>query len=278
MLKRMVRVAKTLNDAVGAAASGANMSAYYDSHQFFTQIQASDRAAEPGRLLKFTRKVFSQGTEDGILEEIFRRIGISSRTVIEIGCGNGLENNSMYLLFLGWRALWIDANKSNIYAARKSHKNWLAAGSLVLLDTLITADNVNDTIGEFAKSVGGNLDLLSIDIDSYDYWVLKSAISACSPRVVSVEYNGQFAPPLAITVPNGAAIGGSFYGASLSAFEKLLTDRYCLVGCTPNGVNAFFVRKDLDLSGFTAPFNAENHFEPWAFRHLAPFDVNWVQV
>jgi hypothetical protein len=278
MLNRLARIVKRLFGATEVAADSTRASAFYASQKFFADIQSSARAAEAGRLLRFTRKVFSQGVEDGMLEEIFRRIGIRSKTVVEIGCGSGLENNSMYLLFQGWRALWIDANAANIAAARKTHKKWLDGGSLTLSETFVTDSNVDSIIGSFVKVPGNDLDLLSVDIDSYDYWVLKSAIGSCNPRVVSVEYNGHFAPPLAITVPNGAPIKGSFYGASLCAFEKLLADRYCLVGCTPNGVNAFFVRKDLELSHFAAPLNAENHFEPWAFEHLPAFDVNWVQV
>ena len=278
MLNRIARIAKNFLDTTGVAAGSARASAFNANRQFFTNIQSSARAGEPGRLLSFTRRVFSQGVEDGMLEEIFRRVGISTNTVVEVGCGNGLENNSMYLLFQGWRALWIDANSTNIAEARKTHKKWLDSGLLSLLNIRVTDANVDASIGAFAKVPGDALDLLSIDIDSYDYWVLESALRSCNPRVISVEYNGQFAPPLAITVPNGAPIGGSFYGASLCAFEKLLADRYCLVGCTPNGVNAFFVRKDLDLSSFAAPYNSQNHFEPWAFEQLPVFDVNWVQV
>lgn len=44
-------------------------------------------------------KVYSQNDEDGIIEEIFERIGITNKTFIEFGLQDGLESNTHYLLF-----------------------------------------------------------------------------------------------------------------------------------------------------------------------------------
>ena len=46
--------------------------------------------------------VYSQGDEDGILDEILRRLGITYGTFLEIGVGDGLQNNTAYLLAKGW--------------------------------------------------------------------------------------------------------------------------------------------------------------------------------
>lgn len=46
-------------------------------------------------------KIFSQSDEDGIIRHILNKIGACSaltRTFIEFGCGNGLENNTHALL------------------------------------------------------------------------------------------------------------------------------------------------------------------------------------
>lgn len=58
-------------------------------------------------------KVYSQNDEDGILEQIFARIGSGSESFVEIGVGNGLENNTAYLMQKGWSGVWIDASASN---------------------------------------------------------------------------------------------------------------------------------------------------------------------
>lgn len=59
-------------------------------------------------------KVYSQNDEDGIIEEIFNRVGTTDKTFIEFGVENGLECNSHYLLFKGWRGLWIDGGEEHV--------------------------------------------------------------------------------------------------------------------------------------------------------------------
>src|SRR5262249_20154926 len=70
-------------------------------------LAANSKYAEPGRLGRHERQVFSQSGEDGIIEEIFARIGETNRQFIEFGVGTGVENNSAYLLVKGWKGLWI---------------------------------------------------------------------------------------------------------------------------------------------------------------------------
>jgi len=43
------------------------------------------RHADPKRLVRYGYKVHSQNDEDGIIAEIFRRIGTTSRTFVEFG-------------------------------------------------------------------------------------------------------------------------------------------------------------------------------------------------
>jgi hypothetical protein len=52
----------------------------------------SQRFREPKRLLASGFKVHFQHDEDGIIEEIFRRIGVTDRYFVEFGVGDGLEN------------------------------------------------------------------------------------------------------------------------------------------------------------------------------------------
>ena len=71
------------------------------------ELLAEPRYAEHGRLERHGRKVWSQNDEDGILEEIFRRIGTASRgggTFVEFGVSHGRECNTLKLLVEGWAA------------------------------------------------------------------------------------------------------------------------------------------------------------------------------
>jgi hypothetical protein len=279
ILSRLERIARTSFDALIASRQNTAVIAHWLAKRFFDEIQNSDRAKEPKRLLRYTDRVFSQGIEDGVLQEIFRRVGIASHTAIEVGTGDGTENNTMYLLFQGWKCLWVEADTKLTNSILKTHQRWLQNGTLRLHNSMISQANTFDLIGPFAQEYGDGLDLLSIDIDSQDYWVLQAALKFAKPRVVAMEYNGNLPPSVSITVPlNHSESKGVFYGASLAALNSLLEKDYALVGCTPNGVNAFWVRGDLNLSKFAEPFTVENHFQPWPFAPLPGNQVDWVRV
>src|SRR5262249_19085178 len=60
-------------------------------------------------------RAFSQNGEDGALLYVFAMIGTTSRRVVEICAGNGLECNAGNLLIThGWRGLLVDGQESNV--------------------------------------------------------------------------------------------------------------------------------------------------------------------
>src|SRR5258706_13884210 len=65
------------------------------------------------RLLPYGYKIYSEKDEDGQIEEIFKRIGIETRTFIEIGV-EANECNTSRLLVDGWSGVWIEANRNSI--------------------------------------------------------------------------------------------------------------------------------------------------------------------
>jgi hypothetical protein len=217
----------------------------------------------PLRLTGYGYKVFSQNDEDGIIAEIFKRIGVTDRSFVEFGVGNGIECNSLWLLLQGWSGLWIDASEQFCEQIRSAQASWLDNNSLMLCRSFITIDNINDVIA--LRYVDREIDILSVDVDYNDYWIWK-AITVVKPRVVVVEYNAAWAPPAAMTVPYASEAtwnGTNYFGASLCALAKLGNEKgYDLVGCCLAGVNAFFVRKDLAKGKFLKPGSAEEHYEP----------------
>lgn len=231
---------------------------------------ATPRYSDPKRLLRYGAKAYSQNDEDGILAEIFRRIGASGRTFIEIGSGAGLENNTLTLLLQGWRGLWIDSDDAIVRRARANFATYIASGQLRVEHAFITRDNVDDLLRK--SSIGTEPDLLSIDLDGNDYHVWQ-AVQSISPRVVVVEYNASWFPPLSLAVTYQERFEwkeNTYFGASLKALEVLAERKgYHLVGCCFAGVNAFFVRADLCGAHFCEPYTAENHYEParyWMLR------------
>jgi hypothetical protein len=233
---------------------------------------AKPRHADPKRLVRYGYKVYSQNDEDGIIAEIFRRIGTTNRTFIEFGVETGVECNTAKLLVEGWRGLWIESNAASAAAIRREFAPFIAGGKLVLEESLVTAENINALIGRSGFS--GEIDFLSVDIDGNDYWVWK-AIDVVNPRVVAIEYNAALRPPMALVVPYQADAqwdGSNHYGASLEALVRLGTAKnYRLVGCSIAGVNAFFVRADLCADRFLEPATAQEHYEPPRhYFHMLP--------
>jgi len=227
-------------------------------------ILQQPRYSEPGRLNRFESKVFSQGGEDGIIKEIFRRIGLRGQGYfVEFGAADGFENNTVLLLKTGWRGLWFEWSPMLVQKIKTCFDSELKTGMLTVCRAFITAETIESL---FAKAgVPIDFDLLSIDIDRNDYHVWKS-IRGYRPKTVVIEYNSTFPPGVDWVVAYDSAASfdnTSNFGASLTALENLGKEMgYSLVGCTLGGVNAFFVRNDLVGDRFAAPFTAQNHYEP----------------
>jgi hypothetical protein len=64
-------------------------------------------------LLKPIESYFSQSDEDGIIGRICQRIGIKKGKFIELGVGDGLENNTLALHLEGWDGIWFGGQDLN---------------------------------------------------------------------------------------------------------------------------------------------------------------------
>lgn len=222
---------------------------------------------DPLRLENFGFKVHSQSDEDGILREIFRRIGTTNRVFVEFGAETGQENNCRFLLEQGWTGLWMEGNQYGADGIRKLFTKEIARGQLRFIEAYVSRDNVNALIQQ--SGIGGEIDLLSIDIDSIDYYVFQ-VIEAIKPRVVVLEHNHSYPPGEIWVMPYNPnyrwdhTTGAADYGASISALVDLANHKgYQLVGCGLYSPNGFYVRNDLlEGSKFSRPFTAEHFFNP----------------
>ncbi|HVS70146.1 MAG TPA: hypothetical protein VHQ47_02710 [Phycisphaerae bacterium] len=214
----------------------------------------------PLRLTRHEHQVYSQHGEDGIIAEVLRRVGTSRKVFLEIGVGDGLENNSAFLLAQGWTGCWLEGSNACCDKIRRGFKRQMASGSLTLKQSFITRENINSLVEGWEA-----VDVLSIDIDLNTYYIWE-AIRHIGARLIVVEYNGTVPPSVdwkARYDANGWWDGSNYMGASLKAYELLgIKLGYSLVGCDISGTNAFFVRNDLVEGRFHGPFTAEEHFEP----------------
>jgi len=228
---------------------------------FDFELERHPRYADPRRLLRYAFPVCSQNGEDGIIREIFRRVGASDRIFAEVGVGDGTQNNTAFLLSQGWKGFWIDGDKTFLKTLEKARG--LHDGCLRSAVSFVSRDNIAELFE--ALGVPKEFDLLSLDIDQNTYYIWE-ALTGFRPRVVVIEYNASIPPDIEWKVAYDSKRtwdGTHNFGASLKAFELLGRQLgYSLVGCELSGVNAFFVRDDLLADKFAAPFISENHYEP----------------
>lgn len=238
-----------------------------------THLHGNARYADPLKLNRHEFCVFSQGGEDGIIAEIFRRIGTGSRTFVEVGLEDGKECNTHHLLSQGWKGLWIEGSPRCGGLIRQYFDGVLKTGQLRLENRFISPADMNGLIA--GAEMPQEFDLLSIDVDGIDY-KLWQGVTQFKPRVVVVEYNGLI-PPQVDWMPPEAGETAMFPGggASLKALERLGREKgYTLVGCGFTGCNAFWVRSDLVGTLFCAEATAEHHFEPLRVFLIEPHHVD----
>ncbi len=246
--------------------------------EYRDRLLASERSRESARIIQSQFQVYSQQGEDGMIAEIFKRIGTNNKVFVEIGVGDGLENNTAYLLTQQWRGLWIDGSDQNIQHIRRKFNALIAEDVLRAKQVLVSMENINETM-KLTHDLAP--DLVSIDIDYNTYWIWK-ALDCLSPRVVVIEYNSYFPADIDWKVPydkNRVWDGSNFFGASLKAMELLGREKgYTLVGCDISGTNAFFVKAELADKHFHLDGSSENHYEPPRpmFAHRAGCHANML--
>lgn len=202
-----------------------------------------------------SRSLTSQGRQDSIFSAVFERIGETNRFFVEFGFNaasyeGGTGANTAALWKRGWRGLLLDSKYEN--------------ATINLHTAFVTSQSVASTFA--AHRVPAAPDLVSIDIDTADLWVMRSILAAYRPRVVAVEYNPNFAltglDAAAITMHDPATMptlhGAStwsytcFMGASSRAlFSAASAHGYKLVA-TAAPFDLIFVRGDLWPDGSAA--------------------------
>lgn len=222
--------------------------------------------AMPDNPAAYGFKVYSQSDEDGVIETICNRLQLRYGTFVEIGCGNGKENNTHYLILKGWRGLWIDSNPSNVAVIHASLPD--APQVLRVSECLVTTENVADLLRDELATLDAprTVDLLSVDIDGNDLPIVLALAEAISPTVLVVEYNAKFPYPFAQSIeydPGHVWKIDDYHGASLGAWVQALEGRYRLICCNLAGTNAFFVRNE--MAGQFTPRQPAELYQPARF-------------
>ena len=203
-------------------------------------------------------QVYSQFDEDGILLYIFSVIGTTNKRVVEICAGDGIQCMAANLIVNhGWEGLLFDGDKDLVEQGVKFYASHPATflHPPIFKQAWLTRENVNGLISE--NGFRGEIDLLSLDIDGNDYYIME-AINVVNPRVIICETHNLIPSDAALTIPyreDFYYLDGKqhqeFRSVSPLAMKKLLdTKNYRLVGSHRYGFNAIFMRKDVGIDYF----------------------------
>lgn len=193
---------------------------------------------------------FSQFGEDGIVQYLIRALGPAiSKSFVEFGVQDYIESNTLFLLLNnGWKGLVMDGEPDYIAGIQRREFGWKY--HLRSRCAFVSPENINDIFVE--EGFGDELGLLSIDVDSID-WYLWDALTVVRPAIVICEYNRHFPLSMPVTIPyqpifdrTAAHASNRYYGTSLAALHSLAERKgYTFVGVESHLRNAFFVRSDL---------------------------------
>jgi hypothetical protein len=259
------------NELISDTAQTLRRTAQTQSQALVRDILKDAKYDDPKRLERYGYSVASQNEEDGMLAEIFRRIGETNRIFFEFGVGNGLQNITFHMLLNGWKGWWIEINKPKLAFMRQYFSGAIDDGRLVIDDSHIDAENINAVCEKLG--IPEEIDLLSIDIDGNDYHVF-DRMSRVHARVLVLEYNPLYPPPMRLVGgydPNYQYSEQSYIGASLQSLTDLAESKgYQLVGTSISGINAIFVRKDLAGDKFAYPAT------PMHLYHSARYQLSFT--
>ena len=159
---------------------------------------------------------YAENGEDGVIEYLFDHINDVNRFGIDIGAGGGKRGSNLRRIVdkNGWRSTELDKRE---YGGKWQHGR-------VKIES-ITKDNICKVLKKYNTRL--DVDLLSIDIDSMDYYVLRAIFEGgYRPNVIILEYNPVFNYDEFYVRAYDESYKknrSSTYGASLAAYCYLLS-------------------------------------------------------
>ena len=212
-------------------------------------------------------------SEDGVIEKIFTEIGLEEKPfIVEFGETRSLGTTTRaFRIGYSSRAMYfvgsIDfyskiLNILDVLKATLLTRNIKCLKFLMNMPFMffVKPENIVDLFDKILAKEGinhNNIDILTIDIDSYDYYIVKELLEhEYKPRLFIVEYNPNLPIDQALSYPNVEALSQSnnrkVYGASYLAMNNLMEKfGYELVHIS-GFCNLFYIRNE-NSGLFTKP-------------------------
>ena len=138
---------------------------------------------------EFKKDIHSQNGEDGIIEELLKRLEISNGWVCEFGAWDGVHLSNTFNLVKtkNFKAVFIEGNNSKYNDLLKTCEKY---PNIIPLNAYVDHNNTKNSLDNLLKNteIPYDFDILSIDIDGYDYYIWKSLINY-KPKIIIIEIN-----------------------------------------------------------------------------------------
>ena len=212
---------------------------------------------------KFKKNIYSENGEDGILQEILKRLDLeNSGWCCEFGAWDGKVGSNTFNLVKNYnfKAVYIESDKKKFNDLKKTegkYPNIFAINKSI--DRNINSDGSLRKVLERTK-IPLDFEVLSIDIDSYDLDVWET-LEKYRPKIVVIEINSSIKP--GIIQRHDENNQGNSFSATVNVGKR---KGYVLVQHTGNCI---FLREDL--------INKINYDEDLLKNPDKLFDKSWLK-
>ena len=190
-------------------------------------------------LKDYKNNVYSQHGEDGIIEEILKRLSQNNDfQYCEFGAWDGihLSNTCALIKKNDCKALLIEPNKKKYNELCKN----FPSNKIIKLNNFVEVKGKNSLDNLLKENeFNVNFDFLSIDVDSIDYYIFES-LKIYKPKVICIEFNPTIPNEVYFVQKNNASIN---QGSSAKALIELASKKKYFAVCSTK-TNLFFVHED----------------------------------
>jgi hypothetical protein len=199
---------------------------------------------------------YSQNGEEAFIEYILNHIPSKGNHLVDIGANDGyFLSNTRHFIQEGFTHLLIDGDAKDMPDV-KEH--------------FIKKDNIIDILRQYNTPV--EFDLLSLDIDGIDLYVLEEVLKNYKPSLIIAEYNAMFPPNDSKTIAydeNFVWQLDDYFGFSFAAGIKC-AEKYDYVCIHENdSLNLYFIPSEL------ANFKPEMNYTILSY-HPESGKTDWV--
>ena len=195
---------------------------------------------------KFDFEVQGHGESKKLLQ-LCEELNINSGSYVDIGASDGWTSSATFPFAKNdnFSGLSIELDNKKF---KKMEFIYRKFNNAYLSKSKVSPENVTEILKKF--DVLYDFDILNLDIDSYDLFVIKKLLESHKPKIVSMEINEKIPPPLFFTVTYNDKHfwkGDHFFGCSLqAAYDEVSKFGYRLYTLIYN--NAIFISDDIKIN------------------------------